>query len=334
MGIENDNASGALIESNEIANNNFDGFSVAWAAGGIKSANAQNETVRGNYIHDNLGDGLWCDGACSGGLYENNLIVNNSNNGIAHEISHAWTITNNVIIANGFGTGQMGLGIILNESDNVQIYSNFVANNYKGIVLNMSPRNDCTINGVPFTCDLNNDYVHDNTVVQSSGVAAALYQNVDNDSYYTNKNNRFASNNYCLGTSLPTQIYWWLDNYNSQSHWVGYGQDVTGTWLCPEVFISSPNNGSTVSGTIALTAVASDISAVTAVNLYVDGTQVTPSTTKTYTNSVTSTQAALGATYNWNTTQMSNGSHTLQATTYNIGGQSSTASLTVTVQNP
>jgi hypothetical protein len=330
--------SGALIENNEIARNNWAGFSVNWEAGGAKFGNAQNLIVRGNYLHENVGDGLWADGNSSGGLYENNIIVNNGKNGVAHEISHIWTIRNNVIIGNGFGTQSghpmLGVGIIVNESDHVDIYSNFVANNYKGIVLNMSFRNDCTVHGTPYVCDLNNDSVHDNTVVQSNGVAGALYENVNNDDYYRQKSNHFVNNRYCLGNSMPGRTYWWRNDYRSQAQWVAQGEDAPGALSCPGVFVSSPGNGNIVSGWVTVTAFAADSLALRTLRLYVDGKAVTTSTnTMTYIYPCISMQAGMGITYKWDANKVNDGDHTLRVEAYNTRNQSSNASIDLTVKN-
>jgi hypothetical protein len=327
--------SGALIENNEIARNNWAGFSVTWEAGGAKFGNAQNVIARGNNIHDNVGDGLWCDGACGNGLYENNIVVNNAHNGIAHEISRAWTMRNNVIIANGFGTAthaMHGAGVIVNESDNVEIESNIVANNYKGIILNMSARDDCIINGVPFACDLNSDYVHDNTVVQTHGVAAGLYQGVNNNEYYGRKNNQFVNNVYCLEKSKPSQVYWWLNDYRSQAEWVRYGQDAAGTWACPSVFILSPKNGAVVSGIVTVTAFAADDVGVSALEVYMDGSRVSANTATTYTYPRLSTQAGIGITYIFDTAQLDDVRHTLLVKAYNARGDSSSTAVNVIVK--
>jgi hypothetical protein len=336
-GVSTASSSGVLIENNEIAFNNFDGFSVTWDAGGAKFGTATSLTARGNYVHDNRGDGLWCDGKCLNGLYENNIIINNTANGIAHEISHSLLIHNNVIIGNGFGTAtqqMLGRAIQVDDSDSVEASFNFIANNYHGINLTESGRTDCTVNGVPFVCDLNNSYIHDNTIVQAdNNFAAVLYQNVGNDVYYTNKNNRFVNDSYCLGTSSLDQIYWWLDNYRSQAQWMGYGNDTAGTYLCPAVFISAPSNGATVSGTVTVSAFAAGNSAVSGLRLFVDGNAVT-SVSTTYTIPRTSTQAGIRATYSWDTTHVSSGAHTLRVTASDGGGNSSNASITVSVTNP
>ncbi len=87
----------------------------------------------------------------------------------------------------------------------------------------------------------------------------------------------------------------------------------------PTVTLANP--GSTLSGTISLSATASDNVGVTKVEFYVDGTLLTSDTTSPYTAS-------------WNTTNVSNGSHTLQAKAYDAAGNVGTsASVSVTVLN-
>ena len=90
----------------------------------------------------------------------------------------------------------------------------------------------------------------------------------------------------------------------------------------PTVGITSPTNGTTVTGTTAITASASDNVAVASVQFYLDGNALgVPLTTSPYT-------------FNWDTTTVANGSHVLSAkatdTSFNVGTSSS---ITVTVQN-
>ena len=301
-----------LVQNNEIARNNWAHFRVTFEAGGVKFGQVLNLTARDNYIHDNVGVGLWCDGSCSGGLYENNTVANNTMHGIMHEISHSWTIRNNVSIGNG------GAGIQIDESDHVEVANNFVADNYKAIAMTMVYRASWA--------DLNNNYVHDNIIV-TGGVngITGLYQKMNNNAYYTSKNNRFANNTYCMPAS-SRGYYWWMNWYQTTEAWKGYGQDVSGKWACPGVYISSPSNAATLSGKVLVSTFAADTVSVTKVLYYVDGVLVGTSTTKASTTSP--------YTYTWDTTKDTNGRHTLEAKAYNHDGQSSTSSVTVTVQNP
>ncbi|MBI1756479.1 MAG: S8 family serine peptidase [Fimbriimonas ginsengisoli] len=89
----------------------------------------------------------------------------------------------------------------------------------------------------------------------------------------------------------------------------------------PTVSLSNPLSGSTVSGTISLSASASDNVGVASVAFSVDGVQVGVATASPY--SVT-----------WNSTVVANGSHTISVVATDAAGNSATASVTVTVSNP
>ncbi|MBI4057690.1 MAG: hypothetical protein HY399_09105, partial [Elusimicrobia bacterium] len=89
----------------------------------------------------------------------------------------------------------------------------------------------------------------------------------------------------------------------------------------PTISITSPANGATVSGTISVLGTASDNVGVSQVQVQVDGG--TP-------------QNASGTTnwsFSYNTSSLSNGSHTLSANARDAAGNNSSVSITVTVNN-
>jgi beta-lactamase superfamily II metal-dependent hydrolase len=89
----------------------------------------------------------------------------------------------------------------------------------------------------------------------------------------------------------------------------------------PTTSITSPADGATISGTISVTASASDNVGVTKVELYVDGALLATDTTSPYS-------------WSWNTTTATNAPHTLSTTAYDAAGNSaSSAVVTVTVNN-
>jgi parallel beta-helix repeat protein len=91
----------------------------------------------------------------------------------------------------------------------------------------------------------------------------------------------------------------------------------------PTVTITSPASGSTVSGTIPVSADASDDVGVIGVQFRLDGAPLGPEVT------------AAPYSVTWDTTPAGNGStHTLSATARDAAGNTSTASVTVTVSNP
>ena len=89
----------------------------------------------------------------------------------------------------------------------------------------------------------------------------------------------------------------------------------------PAISFTSPSNNSTISGNINITVNASDNVGVTNVAIKIDGTQIG--------NSLSSSPF----TEAWNSSLVSNGSHTITATASDAAGNSTTASITVTVSN-
>ncbi|MDA8414518.1 MAG: Ig-like domain-containing protein, partial [Desulfobacteraceae bacterium] len=89
----------------------------------------------------------------------------------------------------------------------------------------------------------------------------------------------------------------------------------------PVVSVTSPVNNATVSGTVAITASASDNVGVSKVEFYENGALLFAGNVAPYT-------------YNWNTASVANGSHTLTAKAYdNAGNFSQSSSVAVTVNN-
>ncbi|HYV43892.1 MAG TPA: PHB depolymerase family esterase [Myxococcaceae bacterium] len=88
----------------------------------------------------------------------------------------------------------------------------------------------------------------------------------------------------------------------------------------PTVSLTAPANGATVSGTITLSATASDNVGVSRVELSVDGSVVGTSTAPPYQVS-------------WNTASVGNGGHTVTAKAFDAAGNSASSSSSVTVSN-
>jgi hypothetical protein len=97
----------------------------------------------------------------------------------------------------------------------------------------------------------------------------------------------------------------------------GTGTDIT----APTTQITAPANGATVSGTVTVTATASDNVGVTSIQIYIDGTQVATGPTSPLN-------------YSWNTANASNGSHTIFSKASDAAGNVGTSTtVTVTVNN-
>jgi hypothetical protein len=91
----------------------------------------------------------------------------------------------------------------------------------------------------------------------------------------------------------------------------------------PVVSITAPANGSSLSGTITISANATSGSGMSSVQFQIDGTNLGAPI------------AGPGPSYStsWNTTAVSNGSHTITAIATNTAGNSAQASITITVSN-
>lgn len=98
---------------------------------------------------------------------------------------------------------------------------------------------------------------------------------------------------------------------------------VSSDTTAPTVQVTAPSNGSTISGVTTVTAGASDNTSVASVQFLLDGANLG--------NALTSAPY----TFNWNTTIVANGTHTLSALAYDGAGNVGTAAnVTLTINNP
>jgi autotransporter passenger strand-loop-strand repeat protein len=170
MGVGGD-GNNILVQGNELASNGFwSGIDPLWEAGGLKFTNTDNLIVRGNYSHDNNGSGLWGDIDNINALYENNVVVHNTINGISYEISYDAIIRNNILVGNGYGDTRgwgWGADINIQNSQNVQVYGNRVdmTGGGNGIVLIQQDRGSGAYG--PYTTTGNQ--IHDNVIVDRDG---------------------------------------------------------------------------------------------------------------------------------------------------------------------
>ena len=88
----------------------------------------------------------------------------------------------------------------------------------------------------------------------------------------------------------------------------------------PTVTLTAPVNGSGLSGTVSLSATASDNVGVASVSFYCDGSLIATDTASPYVA-------------NWDSTTVADGSHTLSAVATDAAGNSATSSVSVTVSN-
>ncbi|MEX6505857.1 right-handed parallel beta-helix repeat-containing protein [Jiella sp. M17.18] len=253
------NGDNITVTGNDIhANGGWSGIDPTWEGGGAKFAQTDNLVVRDNYSHDNHGLGLWTDIDNIHTLYEGNLVVNNDNGGISHEISYDAVIRDNVVMGNGSALGGnwlWGSQIQLQNSQNVEVYDNKVdmSGGLNGIGLIQQDRGS----GAYGEHTTTNNYIHDNTIVSSSGNGATGGVADYNEAGMLNGGNVFADNHYYMNDG----DHWrWGDfpdgdNFEAYLKDSGEGQGSTlssnipdtSTWIDGGSTVSQPSTPSTPS---------------------------------------------------------------------------------------
>ncbi|PSJ28501.1 hypothetical protein B7P34_12265 [Streptosporangium nondiastaticum] len=153
-----DTVSGLVIEGNEIAANNTDDWERrqpgCGCTGGVKFWAVNGADVRGNWVHDNRGPGLWADTNNNDFRIEDNVLEANDGAALFYETSYNAVIRNNKILRNNWVEGRRYAErgdnfpfatIYLSESggeprvrartDKIEIYRNVLENNWNGITL-------------------------------------------------------------------------------------------------------------------------------------------------------------------------------------------------------
>jgi parallel beta-helix repeat protein len=144
-----------VIERNEITGNNTDDWEVlkpgCGCTGGGKFWAVSGAVVRGNWIHDNNGPGMWADTNNTGFQIEGNYISGNFAEGIVYETSYNASIRGNTFVRNGLGKGPRNQGfptpaVYISESGSdmrvagmfnqvFEISGNVFTDNWAGVVL-------------------------------------------------------------------------------------------------------------------------------------------------------------------------------------------------------
>ena len=229
----------ALVDGNEIAYNNtahFDYGGTNSEAGGTKFSGTNYLVVTNNYVHDNIGPALWLDSNNYSWTIQSNRTANNLEAGVLDEISYDGVIRYNIFENEGNtpNSSQSSFwyrsAILVGSSPNAEIYGNTLINSANGI--GAVANNRGSGNRGPYL--LQNLYVHDNTIVQSTGYAAGIVADSAYLSAYTSSNNRFVNNTYKLPASGV--LYSWYTGGSgyvdlTSSQWIAAGEDTSGTWL-------------------------------------------------------------------------------------------------------
>ncbi|MCX4985388.1 right-handed parallel beta-helix repeat-containing protein [Streptomyces sp. NBC_00572] len=153
-----DSIRGLVVEGNEIVGNNTDDWERrqpgCGCTGGIKFWAVDGADVRGNWVHDNRGAGLWADNNNNDFRIEDNLLEANDGAALMYETSYNAVIRNNTIRRNNWVEGRAyakdgddfpyatvyvseagGEPRIPARTDRIEIYGNVLENNWNGITL-------------------------------------------------------------------------------------------------------------------------------------------------------------------------------------------------------
>ena len=155
----------STIRGNMIFGNGFGGWDWQWQAGGIKMATSSNLLVDQNVVYGNGGPGIWCDIGCQNVTISNNTVHDNTGPNILFEISVGASVFGNAV----WNTMSGWPAIYISSSANAEVFQNIVAWSPRGIQVYEQDRTDKPVQGVV------NAYIHDNTVVESSGSSIAAF---------------------------------------------------------------------------------------------------------------------------------------------------------------
>lgn len=212
-----------LYENNKSHHNalaGWGGFTGGYS-GGSKWTHANGLIVRGNHHYDNNFTGLWADGNNINVTIENNLVENSQQHGIFYEIGHKAIIRNNISRNNGWGGGYWAdrAGILMNTSQDVEIYGNTVENNYNGIAVIGRDRSASNTTYGPYVN--RNNKIYNNTITMTNGYTGSLGTNTEWNTikFYNNTYKLKGGSGYFRFNNIPqSSIYNW-------DQWRNLGQD-------------------------------------------------------------------------------------------------------------
>ncbi|MFJ6569750.1 right-handed parallel beta-helix repeat-containing protein [Streptomyces sp. NPDC091292] len=147
-----------VVEGNEIVGNNTDDWERrqpgCGCTGGVKFWAVDGADIRGNWVHDNRGPGLWADTNNNDFRIEDNVIEANDGAALTYETSYNAVIRKNTIRRNNWVEGRRKADagdtfpfatVYLSESggepripartDKIEIYQNVLEDNWSGITL-------------------------------------------------------------------------------------------------------------------------------------------------------------------------------------------------------
>ena len=341
-GTESPSPSGVTIQGNTITYNNYAHVLSGSGAGGIKFGMTANAVVRGNTVTNNDGTGIHFDVSSQGPLIDGNVVTDNTGgDGVAYEISvGSATVRNNLLLRNGKpdSANESANNIGSYASAGVEAYCNVIEVPYvatsqataSAMAVVAADRGYNTAPPYEYLVSAGN-WFHHNTVTwdaNATGMAGYFQDDAANQPNFFADNTPPDYNTYHL-TSLTATDFVYDDN-NSQenqpkdfSAYQASGADLHGTADTnttsgyPTVAITSPPDQSAFTGSVSVSATASDPSGISKVEFYADWTLQTTVTT---------------APYRFTWSNGTTGPHTVAAMAYSNAGIRACYAITLTEQ--
>ena len=206
-------------------NTTFDSNEIAYNGPEQKVGLSANVTFRNNFVHHNLGDGIWYDtNPNAGALIEGNRVEDNGRNGIFFEASIGATIRNNTVRRTA---RRRGVYLHVPECPDLQQHARSQFRRHR-----IFPQLRLAVRG----SDVKNNAAYDNTVVvgtqsyaYASGFSSLSSCTSTQLAPYLNgsKNLTFSRNAYRV-PSLSGRYFLW-GGWKYWHEWQALGQDVGGS---------------------------------------------------------------------------------------------------------
>ena len=223
LGIVVNGGSGALLDGNEVAYNNYDS-SVGDYYAGVKIIDAQDVVVSNNFVHHNSGYGLWTYQSKNGTTYQDNVVEDNYWAGLSHDQSGAVTIDSNVFNRNGSkaptdtdGARKFYNGAIQITGPDATVTNNVITDNHNGVVV------------IGYTVNVDRAEITGNTITNSGNtgvVANSASPNAIDTAHIDGNDYRYTD----------TGGSYWVWNAGAEYDWTawhGYGNDLKGSLSRP-----------------------------------------------------------------------------------------------------
>ena len=127
LGAHANYADGLSISGMLSTDNNTEHFNRAPVAGGLKITRSRDVSVVKSAFLRNDGNAVWFDESVYNATVVSNDIVGNTGNALVIELSSLFTVANNVVDGNGIA------GVLVGDSNQVQIWNNTLTGNSRNI---------------------------------------------------------------------------------------------------------------------------------------------------------------------------------------------------------